>query len=108
MSLFLEVAQAQGPAAAQNPGLFSTLGVPLLFMFFVFYFLILRPQAKKQKKQIDFLSGLKRGDSVLTSSGILGKIEGITDQWVTLEIAEQVKVRIMKTQITSSAQQVEA
>ena len=69
----------------------------------VFFFLVIRPSQKRQKTHVSFLQGLKRGDSVLTSSGILGTIEGITDKFVTLEVADGVRLRILKSQIASPA-----
>ena len=53
----------------------------------------------KGKKHSEFLEKLKRGDEVLTNSGIFGRIEGITDQFVTLEIADEVRIKILKSQI---------
>lgn len=75
--------------------------LPFGLIFFVFYFLIIRPQGKKQKKQLDFLSQLKRGDKVITSSGILGSVEGLSQGVVTLELASQVKIKILKAHIQS-------
>lgn len=99
--LFSSVAYAQTAAAAQ-PSIFEQL-LPFVFIFVIFYFLIIRPQAKRHKKHQAFLAELKRGDSVLTSGGILGTIEGLTDNYVTLEIATGVKIRILKSQISSPA-----
>ncbi|KYG61316.1 preprotein translocase subunit YajC [Bdellovibrio bacteriovorus] len=76
--------------------------VPFIFIFVIFYFLIIRPQAKRQKDHQKFLSEVKRGDEVITSSGILGRVEGITDQFVTLEIADGVKVKMLRSQIATS------
>ena len=69
---------------------------------YYFYFLIIRPQGKRAKTHEKFLTELKRGDEVLTASGILGKIDGLTDQFVTLEIANGVKVKMLRKQVTSS------
>jgi preprotein translocase subunit YajC len=73
--------------------------LPLVLLFVVFYFLLIRPQQKKAKQQRSFLENLKRGDSVVTSGGLCGKITGITDNMVTLEIAEKVRVRVLKGSI---------
>ena len=84
--------------APQQPGGLMSF-VPILLMFLVLYFLILRPQQKKMKEQQDMLTALKQGDEVVTASGILGKITGINDKVVTLEIAENVRVKFLKSQI---------
>lgn len=99
--LFSSVAHAQAAAGAQ-PSFLETM-VPFIFMFVILYFLLIRPQQKKQKTHMNFLSEMKRGDSVLTSGGIFGTIEGLTDRYVTLEIADDVRIRILKTQISSAA-----
>ncbi|MBE8222166.1 MAG: preprotein translocase subunit YajC [Bdellovibrionales bacterium] len=75
--------------------------LPFALIFFVFYFLIIRPQGKKQKKQLDFLSQLKKGDKVITSSGVLGSIEGLSQGVVTLEVSQQLKIKILKSHIQS-------
>ncbi|MBC7370495.1 MAG: preprotein translocase subunit YajC [Bdellovibrionaceae bacterium] len=76
--------------------------LPFIFIFVIFYFLIIRPQARKQKDHQKFVTELKRGESVVTTSGILGTIEGITEAFVTLEIADGVRIKILRTQILSS------
>ena len=94
------------PQAAQ-PG-FLEMMVPFIFIFVVFYFLIIRPQGKKQKDHQVFLTALKRGDEVLTASGILGRIEGMTDQYVTLEIADGVRIKMLRNQVAASSKSVAA
>jgi len=84
--------------APQQPGLMGML-VPFLLMFAVLYFLMIRPQQKKMREQQDMLKALEHGTEVVTSSGILGKITGITDKVVTLEIADNVRIKILKSQI---------
>ncbi|MCJ8276223.1 MAG: preprotein translocase subunit YajC [Bdellovibrionales bacterium] len=60
----------------------------------------MRPQMKKQKTHQDFLQKLKKGDRVLTSSGIFGTIEGLTEKYVTLEIADEVNIRVLKAHVS--------
>ncbi len=103
--MFYSIALAQADGAAARPNLIEQIA-PILFLFAIFYFLIIRPQTKKQKKHQEFMGQLKRGDSVLTASGILGTVEGITDQWVTLEIADGVRIKMLKNQIATSAQEI--
>ena len=98
--MFSSLAWAQAPAAAAGPSTFETL-VPFLLVFVVFFFLILRPQQKRAQSQKQFLTTLKRGDSVLTSGGIMGTIEGLTDLFVTLQIANGVKIKVLRSAIAS-------
>lgn len=76
--------------------------VPFLVIMVIFYFFLIRPQAKKQKEQENFLNALKTGDQIITQSGILGKITGINDHIVNLEIAQGVQIKMMKTQVLAS------
>lgn len=74
---------------------------PFIILGLIFYFLLIRPQQKRHKQHREFLSNIKRGDEVLTNSGIYGQIEGITDEFVILEVAKDVRIRIIKSQISS-------
>ena len=84
---------------AQPPGLGSML-VPFLAMFAVVYFLMIRPQQKKAKEQQAMIGALQHGDEVITTSGILGKVTGITEKVVTVEIADNVRVKMLKSQVS--------
>lgn len=99
--LFGSKAFAQAAAGGSQPSTMEMF-LPFIFIFVIFYFLIIRPQAKRQKDHQKFVTELKRGDAVITTSGILGTIEGITDTFVTLEIADGVRVKILRSQILSS------
>lgn len=92
---------AWAQAAEGAPALLGL--VPFLFLFLVLYFLIIRPQVKKQREHQDFVSKLKRGDEVLTTSGILGRIEGLTDLYVTLEVSPDVRIKVLRQSVASSA-----
>jgi preprotein translocase subunit YajC len=83
-----------GNGAGQQGAGGLTAFVPLILMGVVFYFLLIRPQQKKQKDTRTMLSSLKRGDRVKTAGGLHGTITGITDTTVTLEIAEKVRVKV--------------
>lgn len=87
-------AEAGGPSMLMN-------FVPFVAMIGVMYFLMIRPQMKKQKEHQNLLSALKRGDEVLTAGGILGRIEGITDKFVTLEISAGVRIKMLRSQVVS-------
>lgn len=82
----------------QQPGLLGML-VPFAAMFGVIYFLMIRPQQKRLREQQNMLSALKEGDEVLTASGILGKVTGMTEKVVTVEIADKVRVKMLKSQV---------
>lgn len=92
------MAQEAQPPAGAKPTMFETFA-PFLFVLVIFYFLLIRPQSKRAQKQQALLASLKRGDSVLTAGGILGTIEGLTDKFITLEIADGVRIRILRSQI---------
>jgi preprotein translocase subunit YajC len=91
-------ATSSAPASSSNAMLAQV--VPFALMFAVIYFLMIRPQQRKMKDQQNMLSNLKVGDEVLTASGILGKIAEITDKVVAVEIADRVRVKMLKSQIT--------
>jgi preprotein translocase subunit YajC len=84
--------------AAPQPSAISML-MPFALMFVVIYFFMIRPQQKKMKEHQAMLGSIKNGDDVLTSSGILGRIAGITDKFITLEVSENVKIKVLKSQI---------
>jgi preprotein translocase subunit YajC len=90
---------AAAPAGLANIAQF----VPLVLIFIVFYFLLIRPQQKKAKEHQNYLSNLKKGDKVITGGGIHGQITGITDSVVTLEIAENVRIKVNRAAIAGSA-----
>ena len=75
--------------------------LPFLLLFVLLYFLMIRPQQKKQKEQRDMLSALAVGDEVLTAGGIVGKNTKVTDNFITLEISEGTEIIIQKTSIVS-------
>lgn len=92
-------ATAAQPGAPQPPGLLG-MAMPLLIMFGVLYFLMIRPQQKKVKEHQKLISALAHGDDVVTTSGMLGKITGIADRVVTIEVADNVKVKFLKSQVS--------
>jgi preprotein translocase subunit YajC len=75
--------------------------IPLVFMFAIFYFLLIRPQQKKAKEHRALLEALKKGDLVVTAGGMHGKVSALDDQVVTLEIAPGVNVKINKGFVAS-------
>jgi preprotein translocase subunit YajC len=95
----IDVAYAQGAGGAGGAGGGFSMLVPLLLMFAVFYFLLIRPQQKKQRRHQDMLKGLKVGDKVMTSGGVVGTIVEGGEQFVKLEIADRVRVDIGRSYI---------
>ncbi|MBC7691726.1 MAG: preprotein translocase subunit YajC [Methylotenera sp.] len=92
-------APVTGAAATTAPsGLMQA--IPFVAMFAIMYFLMIRPQQKKAKQQAEMMNQLKSGDDVLTTSGILGKVTGVTEKVVTLEIADDVRVKVLKSQVS--------
>ncbi len=75
--------------------------IPLILMFVIFYFLLIRPQQKRQKEHKALLSGLKRGDDIITAGGVMGRITNVADTVVTVEVAEKVRIKVARGQITS-------
>lgn len=99
--MFISEAYAQAAAGGSGmDGLLSNIA-PLILIFVVFYFLLIRPQQSKMKAQREMLSGVKRGDRVVTGGGIIGLVtKVIGDNELQVEVAEGVRVRILKQTIT--------
>jgi preprotein translocase subunit YajC len=92
----ISLAHAQAAAAA-SPGFEQFL--PLIIIFILFWFMLIRPQMKRAKEQKKMLSELAKGDEVITSSGQLGKVAKISDQYVSLEIADGVITHVQKSAV---------
>lgn len=88
---------AQGATGANS--MISTL---LMFgaMFAILYFILIRPQQKQQKKHQALLAGIKKGDEVILSSGIIGKIYSVEDRVVVLEIGDKTRLKVLKQAVT--------
>lgn len=97
------MAQAQGGGGGSSvPGRSGGGMVQILFivmLFAVFYFLLIRPQQKRAKDHREMLSNLRRGDEIITNGGVLGRITGLTDRYITLEVAEKIRLRVMRSHI---------
>ncbi|MFQ5902536.1 MAG: preprotein translocase subunit YajC [Candidatus Binatia bacterium] len=87
---------------AQAPSGPSTLVsfFPLILVFVIFYFLLIRPQQKKAKEHREMLERLKKNDEVITGGGVYGKVVALTDSVVTLEVAPNVRIRVSRPQIS--------
>lgn len=98
---FLAYAMGQGGSGGGGQG--GSLGafIPLILMFVIFYFLLIRPQQKKAKMHKQMLAAIKKGDRVVSSGGLHGVITGIADDVVTVEIAPKVRVKISRGSISA-------
>lgn len=84
-----------GEAAGQGAGGFTGF-IPLILMFVIFYFLLIRPQQKKTKQHREMISALKKGDRIITSGGIHGRITGLDETTLTVEISDRVRVKVAR------------
>lgn len=103
MTLLTLLAQTQtaSPASAASPGGGFNLFVPLIFFGIIFYFVLIRPQSQRQKQQQQLINTLKTGDRVVTSSGIHGLIANVKDSTVIVKVADNVKIEMEKSAITT-------
>ncbi|HVN95649.1 MAG TPA: preprotein translocase subunit YajC [Syntrophorhabdaceae bacterium] len=102
--IMLNVAYAMGtnPGASGQAGGGQYMSIVLLVAIVgIFYFLMIRPQQKRAKEHRSFLENLKKGDKIITSGGLYGTITGITDDAVTIEIAEKVRVKVDKNTVAA-------
>jgi len=93
------VAYAAGPAAGAGAGGGIASFIPLILIFAVFYFMLIRPQQKQAKQKQKFINDLKNGNKIMTTGGIFGTITGLTDTVVTLEIADKVRIKVSRNSI---------
>jgi preprotein translocase subunit YajC len=97
--VFISNAYAQAAGAAPESSLMSFL--PIILMFVVLYFVMIRPQMKRQKEQKAMLDALAKGDEVITAGGIAGKVTKVTDAFVSVEVSNGVDVQIQKSAVTT-------
>ncbi|RZI41815.1 preprotein translocase subunit YajC [Herbaspirillum sp. HC18] len=97
--MFISNAYAQTAAAGAEGSFMSFL--PIILMFVVLYFLMIRPQMKRQKEQKAMMEALGKGDEVVTAGGIVGKVTKVTDAYVTLEIAEGTEIVAQKASVST-------
>lgn len=97
--MFISNAYAQAAGAAPESSLMSFL--PIILMFVVLYFVMIRPQMKRQKEQKSMLDALAKGDEVITAGGIAGKVTKVTDAFVSVEVSNGVDIQIQKSAVTT-------
>lgn len=95
----IDIAYAMGGDAIAGGAKGMGAFIPLILMFVIFYFLLIRPQQKRAKEHKEVLKNLRKGDTVVTSGGIHGRITGLTDTIATLEIADKVRIKVSRGQI---------
>jgi len=86
---------------ASPQGSLMGMFLPLIVIFVIFYFLLIRPQQKQQKKLQQTLAALRKGDQIVTRGGLLGKIHAIADNIITVELADNLRVRMTRDAIVS-------
>ena len=101
--MFISNAYAQTAGTAADVGMMGNLTtfLPLVLMFVVMYFLMIRPQQKRAKEQKTMMDAIAKGDEVITSGGILAKVAKVNDNYVTLEVAANTEIVVQKSSITT-------
>ena len=102
----VNMAYAMGTGGAAAPGSAGGLAsfIPLVLMFVIFYFLLIRPQQKKTKEHRDMVAGVKKGDRIITSGGIHGQVTSVEDTTLTVEISDKVRVKLNRANIAGLVQ----
>ncbi len=101
MSFFISDAMAEAaPAATQQPGLLEAL-FPFVILFIVFYFLLIRPQQKRAKEHKAMVEAVSKGDEVVTQGGLYGKVTEVSEEYVQVELADNVEVKVQRAAIAS-------
>jgi len=103
MSMFIAQAYAAAPATAPTGDLTTSLIgqiVPILIIGVVFYFLLIRPQQQRMKAHQSMIAGVKRGDVVVTSGGLIGKVRAVQDDELRLELAPNVEVQVVRSTLS--------
>lgn len=102
MGFFIAEAWAEAaPVATQEPSIWATM-LPLLVFVLIFYFLLWRPQNKRSKEQKELLTNLNKGDEVLLAGGMIGKITKVVDDYIVVEVANNIEIRFQKSAVTAS------
>lgn len=97
--MMVSIAWAQGTGGGSSGGGTLLSLIPFVLIFVIFYFLLILPQQKRQKQQKAMLDALKKGDKVITASGIWGTVTNLGKETVTLQIADNTKIKLQKEQI---------
>jgi preprotein translocase subunit YajC len=107
MNLAFAMGQSGGAAAQGSGGFLATPLVPIILMLAIMWFFLIRPQQKKQKDHRNMISNLKKGDRIITSGGLYGRITGTSETALTVEIADKVRVKVSRGHVAGLAQAAE-
>lgn len=102
--MFISNAYAQAPGAAADAGVAGILAGPIpifVMMLAVMYFVMIRPQQKRAKEQREMMDALAKGDEVITSGGMLGKVAKVSEAYVTIEVAANTEIVVQKSAIAT-------
>ena len=88
------------PQGGSGPGSLIIQLVPMILIFAIFFFLLIRPQQRDRKRREEMLAHLKKGDRIVTSGGLIGTIIGLNEQTVTIKIADTVRVECLRSAVT--------
>lgn len=101
MSFFISTAMAASQTAAtgQSDGTFSLIMIVAIFV--LFYFMLIRPQNKRAKEHRDLIGGLKKGDEIITSGGLLAKVVSIEDQYIKISLAEGLEISLQRSAVST-------
>lgn len=100
MDFLITAAQAQAGDPAAQPSMLAQF-LPLILIFAVFYFLLIRPQMKRAKEHKNLVTNLAKGDEVVTNGGLLGRIADLNDSFITLELAENVQIKLQRQAVAT-------
>lgn len=99
MSFLIDNAYAQAAQGAQGDPLLSFL--PLIFIFVIFYFLLIRPQQKRAKEHKQMVQALSKGDEVVTNGGLVGRITNVGEQFLSVEITDGIEVKLQRQAVAA-------
>ncbi len=102
MSFFIAEAMAEPGGAAVQQGNPMTFWIMMIFMVAIFYFMIIRPQSKRNKEHKTLLQSLSKGDEVVISGGMMGKVVKVVEEYVVVEVANNVEITFQKAAVTAT------
>ncbi len=97
LTFFISDAAAQSAGSGGAGGIMSFL--PMIALFVIFYFLLIRPQQKRQKEHKNMVTGLAKGDEIVTMGGVLGKIIAVDDNFITVEVAKGTEIKVQRMSV---------
>ncbi len=100
--MFTDIAYAMGSQGAEGGQSGTGALFTMVIVFFIFYFILIRPQQKRLKEHRSFVDNIQKGDEVVTNGGMLGKVVGVTDKIVTLDVGEKLRIKMLKSSISAS------